>query len=445
MSLSHFTRREFLNTLAKASLAATAANFAGGHNALASSSLNKKKVALVGTGIRGTGMWAHDLLRNHGERVEMVGLCDLNRMRAALCQRYLGGTIPAFTDLDLMLKTTKPHALIIATKDSTHHEQIIRGLEAGCEVITEKPMTTDAQKCRAILEAEKRTGKRVAVTFNYRYSTIAEKLKKMLMENTIGTVTSVDFHWYLDVYHGADYFRRWHAYKESSGTLFVHKATHHFDLVNWYLEADPVEVSARGELRKYGRNGAFRGRNCRTCSFQKQCEFYWDIQQEPELVALYADCESEDGYLRDACVFRNDIDIYDTMVAHVRYSNGALMSYSLNAFMPYEGFQIAFNGTKGRIEARVFERQPWEEKTPIVVRVTKNFGGAEVFEVQEIEEGHGGGDGRMQRMLFDPTMPDPYKQRADSRAGAMSILTGIAAVQSVETGRAVKIEELLRG
>ena len=36
------------------------------------------------------------------------------------------------------------------------------------------------------------------------------------------------------------------------------------------------------------------------------------------------------------------------------------MSYSLNAFMPFEGYRLAFNGTKGRLEVRDYERQPWE-------------------------------------------------------------------------------------
>ena len=52
------------------------------------------------------------------------------------------------------------------------------------------------------------------------------------MSGVIGNVVSVDFHWLLDTRHGADYFRRWHRNKRNSGGLLVHKATHHFDLVN---------------------------------------------------------------------------------------------------------------------------------------------------------------------------------------------------------------------
>ncbi|MBM3957359.1 MAG: Gfo/Idh/MocA family oxidoreductase, partial [Gemmatimonadetes bacterium] len=284
----------------------------------------------------------------------------------------------------------------------------------------------------------------VTVTFNYRYSNTAQKIKELIMAGTIGQVTSIDFHWYLDVYHGADYFRRWHAYKANSGTLFVHKATHHFDLINWYLDAEPVEVTAYAALRKYGRNGPFRAANCRVCTHKSQCQFYMDITPRKDMVELYVEPESEDGYFRDACVFRQDIDIYDTMVTQVKYSNGTMMSYSLNAFMPYEGYHLAFNGLEGRIETRVYERQPWPVKPEDEVRVTKNFQKSEVLVIPHAKGGHFGADPRLQEMIFNPGVPDPLKQRAGSRAGAMSLLTGVAAVKSVETGKPIRIADLVR-
>lgn len=438
------TRREFVTTTARTVAAAAAVPMLGARNVMGATNLVKKRVALVGTGSRGTSLWGRNLLREQGDNLEMVGLCDINPKRVEVGKRLIGVEAPTYTDLDRMLKEVKPETLIVTTKDSTHHEQIIQALKFGCDVVTEKPMTTDVAKCKMILNAEKQTGKKVTVAFNYRFSPRAQKIKELLMSNAIGPVTSVDFSWYLDTRHGADYFRRWHAYKESSGSLFVHKATHHFDLINWYLEADPVEVRALGKLRTYGRNSTFRGRNCRTCPHKDKCPFYWDITKEPGMVALYVDCESADGYLRDACVFREDIDIYDTMTAQVKYSNGAMMSYSLDAFMPYEGHSMAFNGLNGRLEVRSYERQPWTPPRREEIRLTKNFGQTEIIEIEEGIGGHGGADPRMMRMIFNPETPDPFRQRAGSRAGAMSILTGIAAVKSVERDRPVKISELIR-
>jgi predicted dehydrogenase len=66
----------------------------------------------------------------------------------------------------------------------------------------------------------------------------------------------VHFEWVLDTVHGADYFRRWHREKANSGGLLVHKASHHFDLVNWWIGDVPATVYARGALRFYDDDAA---------------------------------------------------------------------------------------------------------------------------------------------------------------------------------------------
>lgn len=436
------TRRKFIDHAAKAGAGATAIVAAAATNV--ANAAAKQRLALVGTGIRGVTMWGSSVARSYKDLVEFVGLCDINRKRVEVGKQMIGVDCPTFTDFDRMIKETKPETVIVTTKDSTHDQFIIRAMELGCDVITEKPMTTDEKKCQAILDAEKKHGKKIIVTFNYRYSAIAEKIKEILASGAIGQVTSVDFHWYLDVQHGADYFRRWHAYKENSGSLWVHKATHHFDLINWALEADPVEVTAFGELKNYGRNSKIRGKNCRTCPHKTECRFYWDMTKSPQLMKLYADCESEDGYLRDACVFREDINIWDTMTANVKYTSGALMSYSLNTFMPYEGYHLAFNGINGRLDVRAYERQPWTPPATAEIRVTKNFGKSELVEMKVGQGGHFGADPKLKDMIFKPDIADPLKQRAGARAGAMSLLTGVAAMRSLEQRKPIKIADLVK-
>ena len=76
------------------------------------------------------------------------------------------------------------------------------------------------------------------------------------MNDTIGQVTSVHFEWLLNTRHGADYFRRWHRDKRNSGGLLVHKSTHHFDLVNFWIGSHPETVFAFGDLMYYGRENA---------------------------------------------------------------------------------------------------------------------------------------------------------------------------------------------
>jgi predicted dehydrogenase len=404
---------------------------------------SRKRIALVGTGHRGTGMWGINVARGYGEWVEFVGLCDRNRLRAERARAHIGVEAPIYTDVQEMLAAARPDAVIVCTTDSSHDDVIVRALEAGADVITEKPMTTTAEKVRRILETERRTGKRVDVTFNYRYAPTARRLKELLASGIIGEVTSADFHWYLDTQHGADYFRRWHAIEAQSGSLFVHKSTHHFDLLNWYLDDDPEEVFAFGSQRTYGKAGPFRGPRCRICPHASYCDYYVDMSRDPWLESLYEDPSREDGYVRDACVFREEIDIPDTMSALIRYRRGVQVTYSVNTYMPIEGHFIAFDGTKGRIQMRQYERQPWETPDHDEILVVRNFDGAERIRVPHEPGGHFGGDPKLQDMLLKPGTPDPLKQRAGSRAGAMSVLCGVAALQSTKTGRPVSVSGLL--
>lgn len=404
----------------------------------------KMRYALIGTGVRGIGLWGREVAHRFGDRVEFTGLCDINPLRVEEGRRRIGVNCPTFTDFDRMCDQAKPDTLMITTMDRTHAGYIVKALERGLRVITEKPMVVDEQQCQAVLDAEKRTGRKITVTFNYRYSPKHQKIKELLLAGAVGKVLSVDFSWYLNTSHGASYFRRWHRLKANSGSLWVHKATHHFDLMNWWLGADPVEVTAHGDLKYYGKAGPFHATNCRPCPHKGECKHYWDIAKDPRLVQLYVDCESADGYLRDGCVFKNDIDIHDTMSALVRYSNGVTMNYSLNAFQPIEGYRVAFNGDKGRLEIRDFDSQPWKPEVETEIHLIRNFGQREIIPEPKAEGDHGGGDSRLLDLIFRGTPLPEYMQLPDSRAGALSCLTGIAARRSIERKAAVRVADLVR-
>jgi predicted dehydrogenase len=296
------------------------------------------------------------------------------------------------------------------------------------------------------------------VTFNYRYAPVRSQVKALLAEGVIGDVLSVDFHWNLDTTHGADYFRRWHRRRENSGGLLVHKATHHFDLVNWWLDSRPVRVSASGRRAYYTAETAEalglagRAERCLDCAVAARCPFHLDLRHERWLAALYHEHEGHDGYRRDGCVFSEEIDIEDTMQAWVEYASGARLSYSLHAFMPWEGYEIAFNGTRGRLEhgCRETVYVSGDGSVPGAlepegshIRLHPHFGEPRDIAVEGGVGGHGGGDALLLEALFGPEAPDPLGRAADHRAGAWSIATGIAANRSIATGAPVRVADLL--
>lgn len=423
-----------------------------------------KRYAIVGLGGR-SRMYYEALANKYRNTCDLVGFCDVNRTRMAYANEVVTGygapPVPMYgpEDFDRMIAEQKPDTVIVTSVDRTHHRYIIRAMELGCDAITEKPMTVDEVKAQAIIDTINQTGRKLRVTFNYRYAPHSTKMRELMMSGVIGDVTSVHFEWLLDIRHGADYFRRWHRDKRNSGGLMVHKATHHFDLVNFWLGTQPQTVFAMGDLRFYGReNAEQRGvtqfyTRAHGSEAAKDDPFALHMEQSDGLRKLYLDAEHEDGYYRDQSVFGDGISIEDTMGVMVRYRTGAIMTYSLNAYLPWEGFRIAFNGNKGRIQMMVVETPyvnasgaTYAEGTTRGLQITvfPMFDPPYDVEVPIISGGHGGGDAVLLEDLFGSPPEDPYHRAASHVDGAMSILTGIAANISMRTGQPVKVADLVK-
>lgn len=425
----------------------------------------RKRYAQVGTGGRAP-FYYEAIAGEYKATSELVAFCDVNQTRMNCANRLLADAygqkpVPTFTceRFDEMVKTMKPDVIIVTSIDRTHHRYIIRAMELGCDVISEKPMTVDEVKCQAILDAIARTGRKLRVTFNYRYAPHNTKVRQLIRDGVIGDVHAVHFEWTLDTSHGADYFRRWHRDKRNSGGLLVHKATHHFDLVNFWIASRPKTVFAYGDLMFYGReNAEKRG----VTKFYSRAHgspnaagdpFALNISDIPEMKAVYLDAEKDDGYVRDQSVFGDGISIEDTMAVLVRYASGAMMSYSLVAYSPWEGFRVNFTGTKGRLEVEVVERsyvslagdralEGAANERRITVR--PQFAPPYQVEIPNGEGSHGGGDPALLNDLFGAPGPDPFNRAASHMDGAWSILTGIAANKAIRTGSPVDVDTLVK-
>jgi predicted dehydrogenase len=425
----------------------------------------KKRYVLVGTGSR-AGMFIDALNGPYRETADLVGFCDLSQVRMDWYNEQLAQTgsapLPTYLahDFDRMIAETKPNVVIVTTMDATHHIYIIRAMELGCDVISEKPMTTDLDKMQAIYHTIERTGKALRVTFNYRYAPAYTRFRELVMQGIIGRPLAVDFSWILDTSHGADYFRRWHREKHNSGGLLVHKATHHFDLVNWWIDSYPKQVFAMGDLLFYGKaNAEARGEQY---DYQRYTgvpaaqndPFALFLNEKAVYQGLYLNAEAETGYLRDRNVFGEAITAEDTMNVSVRYQNGVLLSYCLIAYAPWEGLRVAITGTKGRIEMDIVEnvnhlqgdntaKASTEAFKAVTMRAYPMFGQAYEVDVPLGAGGHGGADPVMLEQIFATNPPhDPFQRAASHIDGAASILVGIAANMSMQSRQLVNIPDL---
>ncbi|MBE7051505.1 MAG: Gfo/Idh/MocA family oxidoreductase, partial [Ruminococcaceae bacterium] len=395
----------------------------------------------------------------------LTGFCDINRTRMEYAVKrlkdnynYPAPTLYGADEFEKMIEEQKPDCVIVTSIDRTHHRYICKAMEMGCDVITEKPMTMDADKCQQIIDTQKKTGRHIRVCFNYRYAPSNSKVRELIKDGVIGDVKSVHFEWMLNTDHGADYFRRWHRDKRNSGGLLVHKSTHHFDLVNFWINDQPKTVFAFGDLMFYGReNAEERGitkfyYRAHGSEFAKDDPFALIMEGNEGMENVYLNAEKDDGYIRDQNVFGDNISIEDTMSVLVKYKKGAQLSYSLVAYAPYEGYKVCFTGTKGRLEYEV------RESTYINGAGDKNNEGAYkgksivVFplfkdpyevEIPTAKGGHGGGDPVLLNDIFGTPIPDPLERAASHVDGAMSILTGISANKSIASGLPVNIKDMV--
>ena len=422
--------------------------------------------------------------------LDVVALLDPNPGRMAYHNGVITGRgdAPAATygpdGFDAMVAEQGVDTIVVTSMDVTHDTYIVAGLEAGCRVITEKPMTTDGERARRILDTVARTGNHPTVTFNYRYHPVHERFARLLADGEIGEVTSVHFEWLLDTRHGADYFHRWHREKANSGGLMVHKASHHFDLVNWWIDQHPDTVMAFGQRRFYGReNGERLGLRrdydrAHGSPAAADDPFGFDLNADDRTRALYLDSERYDGYQRDRNVFGEPVTIEDDMAVLARFDGGATLSYHLTAFAPWEGYRVMVNGTAGRAELDVVE-SAWTPRpvgsAPVgspagsttagihgeaasstaggaQILLRRHWEPARVVEVPFDHAGHGGADVRLLDDLFGradgspaPPAEDASRLRANEVDGAYAMALGAAANVSFASGMPTRISDVLRG
>ncbi|WP_262380562.1 Gfo/Idh/MocA family protein [Nonomuraea sp. PA05] len=439
----------------------------------------RRRYAVAGTGHR-AGMYIDALTGDHADVGEIVAWLDPNPARIDYYDAHAGARLglggpaklPRHTpdDLERMVAEQRVDVVIVTSLDRTHAELVDRALRAGADVVVEKPLTIDVDGCRRITRAVADTGRDVVMTFNYRYAPRNSTLRQVIASGAIGEVTSVHFEWALDTVHGADYFRRWHRDKANSGGLLIHKASHHFDLINWWLDDTPAKVYASAALRFYGdENAAARGMGERPerGTGTHGDPFSLDLRADPRLDALYLQAERHDGYRRDQDPFAPGVTIEDNIAVLADYRRGARLSYSLNAHSPWEGYRVTVNGTAGRAELEVVERGFIEldadgnavldpSATPLGAHDPRRPEGERLVvqrHWQRPEEvpipagigGHGGGDAILLMDVFRRDLrvgPDPLGRAADYRDGLRAVAVGIAANQALRTGLPVVVDEL---
>ena len=438
----------------------------------------KKRYVVCGISTRAIGMFIRPIVQRFNHCAEVVGMLDIDPMRFQVAKDLIDGlaeknvaeytvTLENWKEVfDRMIAEQKPDAVLVVCKDCHHVDYIVRGLELDLEVISEKPMTTNIEDSLRVMKAEDASKGKLICTFNYRYNPVHRKLRELILAGKIGKVTHVDLTWYIDIKHGSSYFHRWNRMRENSGSLSIHKSSHHFDLVNWWVDGIPEYVHAFGALNHYGPDAPFNpskkdGRLCSTCEERSQCAYKkrWETRNstiaitDDHITAYETKVKQYSEYKPDRCMFDSEINIYDTFVVNVKYRNGVLLNYSANFSTPYEGYHLAINGTKGRLETREFGGNGGKGlPNPIAadggghyIDYFPIFEGRERIHVTAGEGGHGGGDPLILEDIFLGENPDrKFDILAKSVDGLRAISIGDAVFKSIEDGKVQDLTGFMR-
>ncbi|MCE5279147.1 MAG: Gfo/Idh/MocA family oxidoreductase [Planctomycetaceae bacterium] len=194
----------------------------------------KEKAVVVGAGGI-SGAWFPPL---KAEKINIVGIVDLDVERAKKRLADYQLECPVGTDLADMLKKTRPDFVVDLTIPEAHCAVTCTALKAGCHVIGEKPMASSMAEARKMCATAKATKKMYMVSQSRRWQGNETRVRKTLQKNRIGTLTTFNCDFYIGAHFGG--FR-----DAMDSPLILDMAIHQFDLARYMTGTDPVAVYAK--------------------------------------------------------------------------------------------------------------------------------------------------------------------------------------------------------
>lgn len=398
----------------------------------------KLKIAIVGTGSRGTSCFG-ELLKERSD-VEIAALCDPNHVRAKAAAEYLGINPPIYTSMEDMAAKEKLDGVVITSPDCYHHDCAMTALKHGWNVLIDKPLATNVADGREVIETAKKVGKTVMIGFNLRHNAVLKRLKAIVEAGTLGHVFIAENREFYD--GGRTYMSRWNRLFSKTGGLWIHKASHDFDIFNWLLGfPKPVRVSSFAAVNVLTPEGfPFEleaghqpGPSCNVCHYKDKCKDRY-LLSEKGLKLWGPEAQAVDGYVKNLCMYLSDKDNHDNGLAMVEYENGIKVSL-FETFIGSKSDRIyTIAGDRGIAEVSLTNR---------TITVTPRWGGEIVtYHVQEEEGGHGGADPRLVD-TFCKVLKGELTAPSTAEHGLLATALGQAAEISRREHRMVEMSELL--
>jgi len=391
--------------------------------------MNKIGIAIIGASKRSTMLFNY--LRRHSNQGFITGVYDvIPSLGKFLIDDYGVSDAVVYESLQQAVTDPRVDAVFIGTPDDAHVEPVVAALKAGKHVYCEKPLAINLEDCDAIIAAAKDADSIFYLGMNLRHGPVHETLHEIVSSGQLGKLLTIEANEYY--YGGKTYFRRWNRLRKFGGGLWITKACHDFDLLNWFAGGQPKRVFATSSLSHYKPiPGA--GTHCRVCQLKQTCPDYYDVELQDEhvLTHLARKVEEATSEPQDMCLYNSDKDTFDNGIAVVDFDNDVRATYTVNVVSARNTRQMRLMGTDGAAEGDMTEG--------IVTVWRRHHQGKVVHDVRDrINSGHGGADDNIMTDFFHccRTGENPRSSWADGRLG---VQVALAARESCDTDKAISI------
>ncbi len=360
--------------------------------------------------------------------IELAAMCDADKTAFEKGRKEFGlkkGSYREYLKLDDMLDKEELDWVIIATGDTTHYELGKKVLKAGVNLYVEKPMCVTLKEADDLWRTEKETGRKVVVGCELRYHAAVRKFRRILRRGDIGRM--VLGYAISTQKRGHTYFRRKYRNSSYGSTPLMQKGIHLMDLVNDFVDADPVSVYASGGRDLFGGRKDCRGRFCTKCPEAGTCDYHY-----------YSGAVGGDKGIdkkkvlptQTACVFDAGIDVNDNSLLLVNFSNGVRMSVAEIFFAPDNAWKFMLQGTRGYAGLVIGEKNRIEvfrscDKKPKIIKIdAKGIGHVGDLEMRDT----------LVKIHFSGGTMSPT-----AREGRAGVAVLEKAMESEKTGKVMKI------
>lgn len=387
--------------------------------------LDDIKIGVIGYGHRSKHI--AKLLRQMGP-VRVVSICDTCVAKAKRDADELepnGNEINFFDTPDKLLEFSRLDGVVIGTNCSTHTPIAIKVLERKLPLFLEKPVAINDDQLIQLEHAGKKydMDSKVVVSFPLRLTPLVQKAKEIIDQGTIGTVEHVQA--VNNASYGKVYFQGWYRDNNKTGGLFLQKATHDFDYINYLIGHRPMKISAVISKRVFHGKHRF-GLYCRDCDENKTC-----LQSPYNL-----DCDKVETWLKPEqhmCAFAPDATNEDSGSALIVYDSGMHAVYSQNFFIKHKAGRrgARLMGQKGTVELN------WSTDELILYSHIRNT--KKIITVDTKGDSHSGGDSELAEN-FITVIRGECESKSTLNSGILSAQMCIRAKESAKTHSFQNIE-----